>query len=98
MGEALPDWRCPACGEEVPGGFDACWNCGADQAGKPDPTFVPVQAVVIPAECEWCGYSLVGLEGQAEQICPECGEAYDRRRFEPQRRGTDVAGEGEEAQ
>lgn len=20
-------WACPRCGEEVPGGFDVCWNC-----------------------------------------------------------------------
>ena len=23
-----PDWRCRQCGEEVPGDFDTCWNCG----------------------------------------------------------------------
>ena len=22
-----PPWRCPACGEEVPGHFEQCWNC-----------------------------------------------------------------------
>jgi hypothetical protein len=21
------DWRCPKCGEMVPGNFDTCWNC-----------------------------------------------------------------------
>jgi hypothetical protein len=21
------DWRCPKCGEIVPGNFEACWNC-----------------------------------------------------------------------
>jgi hypothetical protein len=21
-------WDCPACGEESPGSFDLCWNCG----------------------------------------------------------------------
>lgn len=26
-------WRCPQCGEEVPGHFDLCWNC---QALHPD--------------------------------------------------------------
>lgn len=26
----LPDWRCPACGETVPGNFETCWNCGAE--------------------------------------------------------------------
>jgi hypothetical protein len=24
------DWTCPACGEEVPGNFDCCWQCGAE--------------------------------------------------------------------
>lgn len=23
------DWRCPKCGEEVPGNFDSCWKCEA---------------------------------------------------------------------
>lgn len=26
---ALLPARCPACGEENPGGFEICWNCGA---------------------------------------------------------------------
>jgi hypothetical protein len=21
------DWRCPKCGENVPGNFETCWNC-----------------------------------------------------------------------
>jgi hypothetical protein len=29
---ALP-WTCPACGEEVDGTFDLCWNC---QASRPE--------------------------------------------------------------
>jgi hypothetical protein len=24
---ARSDWRCPKCGETVPGNFDKCWNC-----------------------------------------------------------------------
>ena len=24
------DWVCPACGEEVAGQFNACWNCGSE--------------------------------------------------------------------
>ena len=29
--ERLPQrlWFCPACGEQVEGGFEQCWNCGA---------------------------------------------------------------------
>ncbi len=26
-----PEWRCPKCGEMVPGNFDACWNCSGAQ-------------------------------------------------------------------
>ncbi len=26
-GIARADWKCPKCGEEVPGSFDTCWNC-----------------------------------------------------------------------
>jgi len=27
-GGGSPVWTCPACGEQVEGGFDLCWNCG----------------------------------------------------------------------
>jgi hypothetical protein len=33
------DWVCAKCGEEVPGTFDSCWQCGAlraDLPGQPD--------------------------------------------------------------
>ena len=26
---ARADWRCPKCGEIVPGNFDTCWNCSS---------------------------------------------------------------------
>jgi hypothetical protein len=29
----LPEWRCPACGEQVDGGFDLCWSCGQTKPG-----------------------------------------------------------------
>lgn len=31
-------WLCPACGEDNPGNFELCWNCGAadDPADAPD--------------------------------------------------------------
>ena len=28
-------WRCTACGEEVEGGFESCWNCGRMLAAEP---------------------------------------------------------------
>lgn len=24
----IADWKCSQCGEEVPGTFDSCWQCG----------------------------------------------------------------------
>ncbi|MFO0873090.1 MAG: hypothetical protein U0575_03850 [Phycisphaerales bacterium] len=32
-----PDWSCAACGEQVDGIFDLCWNCGAERP-RPEPT------------------------------------------------------------
>ena len=29
----LPEWACPKCGAEVPGNFDACWQCGSFRDG-----------------------------------------------------------------
>jgi hypothetical protein len=29
------DWRCPKCGEMVPGNFDTCWNCSSAQPEAP---------------------------------------------------------------
>ena len=26
-----PAWHCAKCGEEVPGTFDSCWQCGASR-------------------------------------------------------------------
>jgi hypothetical protein len=31
------DWACPACGEENPGNFEVCWNCGTPSAGQAAP-------------------------------------------------------------
>lgn len=90
---ARGDWKCVGCGEEVPGEFEVCWNCGTDEKGQADPEFVPVQAVVREKRCWECGYSLEGLEGQKEQRCPECGAGYDAGEFKVKRKGTEY-GEG----
>jgi hypothetical protein len=34
-----PSWKCPHCGESVPGAFEVCWNCGTSQDGASDPSF-----------------------------------------------------------
>jgi hypothetical protein len=31
----LPDWTCAQCREEVPGGFEVCWNCGTERLAQP---------------------------------------------------------------
>jgi hypothetical protein len=28
------DWRCPKCGETVPGKFETCWNCSTDESAS----------------------------------------------------------------
>ena len=33
-------WTCPKCGAKVDPGFDVCWQCGTNQDGVEDPTFV----------------------------------------------------------
>lgn len=30
------EWVCPACDEEVPAGFEVCWNCGQDHPDMTD--------------------------------------------------------------
>ena len=30
-----PDWKCPKCGETIPGNFEMCWNCSEN---KPEAT------------------------------------------------------------
>jgi len=32
-----PEWRCPKCGELVPGNFDVCWKCMTTKEGEEDP-------------------------------------------------------------
>jgi len=30
------DWRCQRCGEEVPAGFETCWNCEEPRQENPN--------------------------------------------------------------
>ena len=63
-------WSCSQCGEEVPGSFDICWNCGTDRSGVENPGFAEwkteadVDAAAVEAErvmqtgtarCSVCG-------------------------------------------
>ena len=38
-----PDWKCAACGEEVPGTFEHCWKCGASSSDAVPVPFVAGQ-------------------------------------------------------
>jgi hypothetical protein len=48
-------WRCDVCLEDVPGNFDVCWNCGADQEGNVSDEFVaePVEAGLADGPEDW---------------------------------------------
>lgn len=32
----LPSWQCSACGENIEGQFDTCWNCEATRPADPN--------------------------------------------------------------
>ena len=34
--ETTESWRCPSCGESVPGNFDSCWKCQTPRT-QPEP-------------------------------------------------------------
>lgn len=36
ISEQAQAWMCPACGEEVPGGFEICWSCESPHPEVPD--------------------------------------------------------------
>jgi len=33
---AQGEWKCPGCGETVPGNFTECWNCATPLPGAPN--------------------------------------------------------------
>jgi uncharacterized OB-fold protein len=82
-----PAWKCPQCGEMVPGTFDVCWKCLTTKDGeKTDPgesvVFLDVSDVSEPDEepepTELYAEAL-GIdkdEGKRPQsVCPRCGSS-----------------------
>lgn len=69
-------WACLACGSDVPGTFDLCWNCGADREGRADPGFLPVPAPPESRNCDlaatWPAKALV-VAGSAFCAMIFCG-------------------------
>jgi hypothetical protein len=64
-------WQCPTCKESIEAGFDVCWHCGTNRAGKPDPVFVSERAGSEPMETEQLDRSQRKIP-QGDP-CPRCG-------------------------
>ena len=55
--EKRPSWTCPTCGQQIPGEWQACWQCaaspaGAAEAGAPEDDAVEFGAAEVGAEGE----------------------------------------------
>jgi hypothetical protein len=71
-----PPWKCPACGKSVPGDFEVCWNCGANQEGAPDPDFTREPSLGDddqPGEEETPGQAATAA--QPAHPCRRCGSS-----------------------
>ncbi len=69
-------WVCSQCGESVPGKFEVCWNCGANEDGEPDPGFSKEPAdedgwPELPELEQSLGSTTPGAEDAPR--CPRCG-------------------------
>ncbi len=88
----VADWKCPQCGESVPGTFDVCWKCLTARGGEtPDAEEVQFlrqlsgdidddSADAVTGEQP----RVVGQEGvdktpRAEPTCPRCGSSLMMR-------------------
>ena len=81
-----PPWKCPQCGELVPGTFDVCWKCqttkDGERAEQSEPVFFPeiVDASRPNVESETAKF-LKSLEVDQPEVplsqsaCPRCGSS-----------------------
>jgi len=81
-----PPWKCPQCGELVPGTFDICWKCQTTRDGEgleqSEPVFFPeiVDASRPNVESETAKF-LKTLEVDRPEVppsqsaCPRCGSS-----------------------
>jgi len=81
-----PPWKCPQCGELVPGTFDICWKCQTTKDGEgldhSEPMFFPeiVDASRPNVESETAKF-LKSLEVDQPEVppsqsaCPRCGSS-----------------------
>jgi hypothetical protein len=77
---AGPEWKCPKCGETVPGNFDQCWKCMATRSGEPLPEvsgeISEVDAIDQNLEPIDVGSDLRKDDRNASQVrCRGCGSA-----------------------
>ena len=77
---AGPEWKCPNCGEMVPGNFDVCWKCLTTKAGEHAADPGPVLAEVVEADedTDCADPQSEALEAQGQETplqarCPRCG-------------------------
>jgi len=87
--EALP-WKCPQCGEMVPGTFGICWKCRATKDGKKtddEPAILgedldarksaeELAPPELDAEPSWMNEDWIEEDKrQSQSACPRCGSA-----------------------
>jgi hypothetical protein len=83
-----PAWKCPGCGESVPGNFDVCWKClttkEGDRGDQTQAEFLQkIAAAEEPdqeAEPAQVYAEALGTEDEAEERpqlieCPRCGSS-----------------------
>ena len=64
--KAAAPWKCPKCGEMVPGTFEVCWKCLSDQAGQQ-----PANAQQLLSEVDDEGQGVVTPLEASEIVEPE---------------------------
>lgn len=76
---AGPEWKCPKCGELVPGNFDVCWKCMTTKEGEQDPDVPQLVSEVNENDQETASACVepeaVRDEDVVQKIagCPRCG-------------------------
>lgn len=82
---ATSPWKCPECGEVVPGTFGICWKCQTTKHGeKADNEPVCLDESLdahkpdeelAPTELDAEPSGMEEDEGQSQPVCPRCGSA-----------------------
>jgi hypothetical protein len=72
-------WKCLQCKQDVPGGFEVCWNCGTSEDGVADPHFSKDAESEENAESHaaWQTPELAAepTDDSSGRVCVRCGSA-----------------------